>query len=837
MRLVLFAFPLAIGLGYLLGGRLRNLAELRFRHGWAGLVGVGLQILPVGGTGGSLILIASFVLLLFVAGANWRLPGFGLIVLGLCMNFLVIAVNEGMPVTAQALVASGQAGTLDDLQSAGGAKHHLATSEDHLLFLADRIAIPPPVRQAVSVGDVVAYAGAMWFVVAGMRRREADSPTDLLAAGGLHLMDVNEAAPEPQPAATWLQNGYQLLVIVPTITYLAVSLPAQRAALQDGDVLLFILAVAVVDLIPVPGWGNLQLSLSFPLLLGVAIIFPPPVATLIAFVGSVDPREFRLKVSLIRALFNRSQMALSILGGSLLFDLIAEPTSVWYAVLFGIVLAATGAYVINAWLVARLGSLASGLSIRQVLMRMHGTAPYEFLLSYIGLGLFGAVIAQFYLSDGFWSVIVFLGPLVFARQMYFRSRALADRLAEQNEILADQASRLEALLEKEHHTVDELRELNRMKGEFVAIVSHELRTPVTALMGYAKTLRQPEFADDPKMRDEFLERMERQSDRLVRLVENLLTASNLENNQLPVSVGRVLFEDLVREIIEGLATEASRVHVNVPDDLPVLTTDRQVLSRVLQNLVDNALKYSPDGSPCELEARLEGDHIVFWVRDYGIGISPGGAAQDLRPLLPGRLVQHANVPRGGPRPLARAGSPPAPRRNDRGRQRPRGGQPLHRDAPRSAPASDDGGRARRQAAERPRRQELTGARRSGSGLRGSPALQVLDVPERLARVRARERVLAGRVALHREEVEAAGVAEHVQLLGEVGALAPGARATPLARRDVEPAARALREAFPSRHGRRLHLLGTPACRRPRGPDGPPRPPQAVLIRARTPQLD
>jgi signal transduction histidine kinase len=237
--------------------------------------------------------------------------------------------------------------------------------------------------------------------------------------------------------------------------------------------------------------------------------------------------------------------------------------------------------------------------------------------------LFGAVIAQFYRSEGFWSVVVFLGPLVFARQMYFRSRALADRLAEQNEVLANQAGKLKGLLEKEHHTVDELRELNRMKGEFVAVVSHELRTPVTALIGYAKMLRQPEFADDPAMRKEFLGRMERQGDRLLRLVENLLTASNLENHQLPVSVSRVLFEDLVREVIEGLGSEANRVHADVPDDLPVLTTDRQLLSRVLQNLVDNALKYSPDGSPCELQARADGtDRIMFRVRDYGIGIQP-----------------------------------------------------------------------------------------------------------------------------------------------------------------------------------------------------------------------
>ena len=232
------------------------------------------------------------------------------------------------------------------------------------------------------------------------------------------------------------------------------------------------------------------------------------------------------------------------------------------------------------------------------------------------------MIARFYQVEGVWSVAVFLAPLVFARQMYFRSRALTDRLAEQNKILADQADRLEDLLKKEHENVAELRELNRMKGDFVAVVSHELRTPVTALIGYAKTLRQPGFADDQALLEEFLERMERQGDRLLRLVENLLTASNLENHRLPVAIGRVLFEDLCDEVVGGLSTEAGRVALDVPDDLPVLHTDRQLLSRVISNLVDNALKYSPGGSPCELGARLEGsDAIVFWVRDHGVGIS------------------------------------------------------------------------------------------------------------------------------------------------------------------------------------------------------------------------
>lgn len=170
MRLVLFTLPVAIAVGYLLGGRLRNLAGVSLRYPGAGLAGLGLQVLPVGGTLGHLLLLGSFVLLLLVAGVNWRLAGFVLVVAGLWLNFVVIAVNGGMPVTAGAFVASGQTDGLDDL--AAGGRHHLATPRDELVFLADSIPVPAPIRRAMSVGDLVAYAGAMWFVVAGMRGRE-----------------------------------------------------------------------------------------------------------------------------------------------------------------------------------------------------------------------------------------------------------------------------------------------------------------------------------------------------------------------------------------------------------------------------------------------------------------------------------------------------------------------------------------------------------------------------------------------------------------------------------------------------------------------------------------
>jgi signal transduction histidine kinase len=415
----------------------------------------------------------------------------------------------------------------------------------------------------------------------------------------------------------WLE----LILVAPIAIWLAWQAGGTEWTTIGWGALFFTLCIAGVDLIPIPAWQDIELSLSFPIMIGVALLYAPPVAGMIAIVGSSDIHEFRREVPLMRSLWNRSQMALAVVAGSAVFHQLSNVLDPWWELVPAALAATIVAYAINAILVALHASLQYDLTVKQVLRKMHGSRPVEFLLSYIGLALFGVVIARFYVEEGAWSVVVFLAPLVFARQMYFQSRVLTDRLAEQNAVLKDQAGRLEGLLRKESATVDQLRELNRMKGEFVAVVSHELRTPITAMNGYAKTLRQPQFAEDPQLRDEFLERIERQGDRLVGLVENLLTTSQLESDQLSISIGRVLFEDLCREAVEGLGADAERVSVAVPDDIPVLHTDRQLLGRVISNLLDNALKYSADGAGCELGARAQ-DELVFWVRDRGIGMEP-----------------------------------------------------------------------------------------------------------------------------------------------------------------------------------------------------------------------
>ena len=436
------------------------------------------------------------------------------------------------------------------------------------------------------------------------------------------VKDVPEAARREVSAGGPGVTVLEAVLIIPLASWLCWRAIGVDWTMIGWGALFFVVCIAAVDLIPIPAWKDIELSLSFPIMIGVAMLYSPPVAGMIVIIGSSDIHELRRETPFLRAMWNRSQMALAIIAASMVFHQLAHVSDPWWILVPAALAATITAYAINAILVALHASLQHGLTVRQVLRKMHGSRPAEFLASYIGLALFGVVIARFFVEEGAWSVVVFLAPLVFARQMYFQSRLMADRLAEQNELLTAQADRLEHLLRKESATVDQLRELNRMKGEFVAVVSHELRTPITAMIGYAKTLRQPQFANDAILREEFLGRMERQGNRLVGLVENLLTTSRLESDQLSISIGRVLFEDLCRETVEGLGTDVDRVVTDVPDDIPVLHTDRQLLSRVITNLLDNALKYSPEDAICELGARSHGDELVFWVRDHGIGIEP-----------------------------------------------------------------------------------------------------------------------------------------------------------------------------------------------------------------------
>lgn len=214
MKLLLAVVVLSVCLGYLFGGRLDRLEALRPR--WWGLVilGLGIQFVPLpnGATGTDLVirtavLALSYSLLLTFAFVNVRMPGMFLVVIGLACNMTVIVANGGMPASAQALIDSGQEDVVAYVREQGADKHHLLTDDDRLTFLADVIAVPQPIGQAVSVGDILVYAGLTWLVVAVMRGWTPSArPAGSRPRRGKHRRGATRE-PEPLPDFGFLPPG------------------------------------------------------------------------------------------------------------------------------------------------------------------------------------------------------------------------------------------------------------------------------------------------------------------------------------------------------------------------------------------------------------------------------------------------------------------------------------------------------------------------------------------------------------------------------------------------------------------------------------------------------
>jgi two-component system, OmpR family, phosphate regulon sensor histidine kinase PhoR len=174
------------------------------------------------------------------------------------------------------------------------------------------------------------------------------------------------------------------------------------------------------------------------------------------------------------------------------------------------------------------------------------------------------------------------------------------------------------------HDITELKQLDRIRREFVANVSHELRTPLSILRGYLEVL-----LDEPETSREELTRilsiMERHSKRLQRLVDDLLSLAQLESSQakLELSVVRVdeLLNNLIRDWKEKLAAKNLKVIVDSASEALTLRADGTRLEEVLHNLLDNAVKFSPENGQIHLRAVRRGSEMVLSVADNGLGIS------------------------------------------------------------------------------------------------------------------------------------------------------------------------------------------------------------------------
>jgi PAS domain S-box-containing protein len=171
----------------------------------------------------------------------------------------------------------------------------------------------------------------------------------------------------------------------------------------------------------------------------------------------------------------------------------------------------------------------------------------------------------------------------------------------------------------------EERALEQMRSDFVATVSHELRTPLAAIYGAAVTLRRPDLDLGDEMRDRLLDVVAEESDRLAQIVNDVLLASHLDSGQLQLNIDTVDAAKVTESVVDAARThlpDGVTLTLEAPAELPPVVADEQQLRQVLQNLVENAVKYSPDGGPVEVRIENEERRVRWAVSDEGLGIPP-----------------------------------------------------------------------------------------------------------------------------------------------------------------------------------------------------------------------
>jgi two-component system phosphate regulon sensor histidine kinase PhoR len=183
------------------------------------------------------------------------------------------------------------------------------------------------------------------------------------------------------------------------------------------------------------------------------------------------------------------------------------------------------------------------------------------------------------------------------------------------------------------HELTAQKRLEQMRADFVANASHELRTPLASLSGYVDTLR-GHARDDASARERFLEIMADQAARMRRLIEDLLSLSRIELNEHVRPENEISVADVTRDVLDALAPQAAArlvtVTTDIASDLPPVSGERDELIQVVQNLVDNAIKYGASGrrilvrvgtaTPSEGDARRGRANFVA-VQDFGEGIA------------------------------------------------------------------------------------------------------------------------------------------------------------------------------------------------------------------------
>jgi signal transduction histidine kinase len=335
------------------------------------------------------------------------------------------------------------------------------------------------------------------------------------------------------------------------------------------------------------------------------------IAVLAHVVATVVADLVRRK-ALIKLAFNAAQYALALAVGGFVYLAGGGGAHITARSIPALIAGAAVFTLVNHLLVNVVVALAAGTPLRAGML---ADLPLELVSS--GLLLALTPVAVVLAEHALFLVPALVAPLA---SVYMASKGWAEAEAA--------AERQRRLTEQEQEVVRRLQEADRMKADLLATVTHELRSPLTTILGALQLLRLREGRIDAAQRQQFVTMGMRQGERLQRMIEQLLLAAKFE--QRPSSEPVTPLEQVevdASELLHRAGEEAKarhrqrRITVSANGALPVLVT-QDAVAQVLDNLVDNACKYSPDGEPVHLSCARENGHAVLAVEDCGPGVDP-----------------------------------------------------------------------------------------------------------------------------------------------------------------------------------------------------------------------
>ena len=349
---------------------------------------------------------------------------------------------------------------------------------------------------------------------------------------------------------------------------------------------------------------------------GLVLLAGTAVAVLV-FVFASMAADLSQRKPAVKTLFNAAQCALALAAGGAVYHALGGGYEITTAALPALAAGGLAFMVINHLLVSVVISLDQGVPIVQGLGRDDLRLELGSSAMVLALAPVAVVVAE--------RSLLLLPALVLPLgAVYLASKAEIRAKHDQAEA-EEAAERQRRLTEQEQEVVRRLQETDRLKADLIATVSHELRSPLTTIVGVFGILRVRRDRVSPEERDELVAMGIQQSERLHRMIEQLLLTARFEQADGVASLRAARVELDAADLVRQAAAEARARHhdrqiaIETNGSLPVRVAQDAVV-QVLGNLLDNACKYSPDGEPVRLSGIREGAEAVLAVEDAGPGI-------------------------------------------------------------------------------------------------------------------------------------------------------------------------------------------------------------------------